>query len=167
MLEDPPLKTLSVIVTAHNCAGFIQRTLQSAADAVAFLSKQEGTTVADAVEVVVVDDGSTDQTPQVVEDFLKGRANWQLVRREKASSPSCARNTGGRHSRGDILCFLDGDDLYLPEHLPVVPPRPLLTQTPTSSRPLSDLPTLSMLAGGRALSTVSSLTWRCGVAAMT
>ncbi len=110
------METLSVIVTTHNCAGLIGRTLQSAADAIAFLRQQNGDAAADAVEVVVVDDGSTDQTPQVVEDFMRGRANWHLVRRAKASSPSCARNTGVRHSGGGILCFLDGDDLYLPEH---------------------------------------------------
>jgi hypothetical protein len=40
-----------------------------------------------------------------------------LVQREKSSSPSCARNAGVACSTGDLLCFLDGDDLFFPNHL--------------------------------------------------
>jgi tetratricopeptide (TPR) repeat protein len=104
------MESISVIVTAHNGVGTIRQTLQSVADALARLKGAEA-------EVVVVDDGSTDYTAAVVEDFLKARTGWRLVRRSAASSPSCARNTGARHARGGLFCFLDGDDLFLPNHL--------------------------------------------------
>ncbi len=116
-METDVLERLSVIVTSHNCAAYIGATLRSLANAIDFLRLDAGKAVSDAVEVVVVDDGSTDQTPQIIGEFLTGRTGWQLLQREKASSPSCARNTGARHASGDILFFLDGDDLYLPEHL--------------------------------------------------
>src|SRR5437870_5407675 len=96
------LESLSVIVTAHNCANLIRRTLESVAAAVAFLRRDTGHTAA-AVEIVVVDDGSSDQTSQVVTEFGNGRSGWLLVRRERCSSPSCARNTGVGHAQGDIL----------------------------------------------------------------
>jgi tetratricopeptide (TPR) repeat protein len=108
------MEFVSVIVTAHNCTATIGTTLQSVADAIA----HEGFRARNVeAEVVVVDDGSTDDTGAVVEAFLANRAGWHLIRRPTSSSPSCARNTGARHSRGDLLCFLDGDDLFLPNHL--------------------------------------------------
>src|SRR5947209_8461986 len=113
------MESISVIVTAHNCAGTIRATLQSVADALAhFEAGGEGPGREGAeAEVVVVDDGSTDDTAAVVGDFLGARAGWRLVRRPTSSSPSCARNTGARLARGGLLCFLDGDDLFLPNHL--------------------------------------------------
>jgi tetratricopeptide (TPR) repeat protein len=68
-------------------------------------------------EVVIVDDGSTDDTPRIVQRFAAGQPAWKVVRRPQASSPSCARNTGANLAGGDILFFLDGDDLFLPTHL--------------------------------------------------
>src|SRR5581483_772346 len=108
--------SLSVIVTTHDCAAVVQRTLQSVADAVAYLHR-DSAAAADGAQVVVVDDGSADATPQIVAQFAAGRPGWQVVRRDQASSPSCARNAGVLASRGEVLFFLDGDDLYLPEHL--------------------------------------------------
>jgi tetratricopeptide (TPR) repeat protein len=108
---------MSIIVTAHNCANVIGRGLQSVDDAIACLRQKAGNTIANAVEVVVVDDGSTDRTRQVVGVYLAGRPGWRMVRRENASSPSCARNYGAAHATGSTLLFLDGDDLFLPEHL--------------------------------------------------
>ncbi len=66
-----------------------------------------------------MDDGSTDDTAQLVQRLGHGRPGWKLLRRPQSSSPSCARNGGARQARGDILFFLDGDDLFLPNHLAV------------------------------------------------
>src|SRR5205807_267090 len=48
---------------------------------------------------------------------IGGRPHWRLLRREKASSPSAARNAGAAHATGTLLFFLDGDGLFLPGHL--------------------------------------------------
>ena len=63
-------------------------------------------------EIIVVDDGSTDHTADIVRSF----ANVRLIQQENAS-PGPARNTGVRASSGDWLAFLDHDDLWLPEKI--------------------------------------------------
>jgi glycosyltransferase involved in cell wall biosynthesis len=65
------------------------------------------------VEVVVVDDGSTDDTAAVLERF--GRD--VIVVRTTNAGPGAARNVGLRHARGDRVAFLDSDDLWAPRRL--------------------------------------------------
>jgi tetratricopeptide (TPR) repeat protein len=110
------MQRLSVIVTAHNMAGLIGRALDSVSAAIDVLQREQG---APEVEVITVDDGSTDDTTHFITEAIKGRSLWRLFRREQASSPSCARNAGLAEAAGDIFFFLDGDDLFLPEHLRV------------------------------------------------
>ncbi|HDP7087980.1 TPA: glycosyltransferase family 2 protein [Escherichia coli] len=65
-------------------------------------------------EIIVVDDGSTDKSVEVVESINDERI--RLVK-QKNSGVSCARNVGIINSVGDYLLFLDGDDVYLPNAL--------------------------------------------------
>ena len=65
-------------------------------------------------EVVVVDDGSTDDTAQVAQGFSDPRVRY--VYQENAGL-SAARNAGIAHARGRYLTFLDSDDLFMPEKL--------------------------------------------------
>ena len=109
------MDSLSVIVTACNFGPFVGRSLQSVHDAVALFHAECGRDV--RTEVIVVDDGSTDDTPAVVQSFLAGRPDWRVLHRPEPSSPGAARNAGVEQARGDLLFFLDGDDLYLPPHL--------------------------------------------------
>lgn len=111
------MESISIIVTAHNCAPYIEQSLHSALEAVAVFRRECRGEPHAAAEVVIVDDGSTDDTPRMVQRLAAGKADWKVVRRPQPSSPSCARNTGARLARGEILCFLDGDDLFLPPHL--------------------------------------------------
>src|SRR5690242_13818140 len=104
---------ISIIVTAHNCAPWIEKTLASGAEALAVFTLEHGQAAVPAHEVLVVDDGSTDDTAQLVQRLGHGKPGWMLLRRPQSSSPSCARNCGARQARGDILFFLDGDDLFL------------------------------------------------------
>jgi glycosyltransferase involved in cell wall biosynthesis len=67
----------------------------------------------DKVEVIVVDDGSTDNT----QEKLKEYGDRIRVVYQKNSGPSAARNRGIELSRGEIIAFLDSDDIWLPTKL--------------------------------------------------
>jgi glycosyltransferase involved in cell wall biosynthesis len=64
------------------------------------------------MEVIVVDDGSTDETIEAL--ARKSDARLRVLRNERAPGPSGARNTGIAQARGAWLAFLDDDDLWSP-----------------------------------------------------
>src|SRR5436305_9669397 len=65
------------------------------------------------IELIVVDDGSTDRTRDVVRQFAPDVA---LVEQEHAGAYT-ARNRGIAHARGELIAFIDSDDAWLPEKL--------------------------------------------------
>lgn len=67
------------------------------------------------LEVLVCDDGSTDDTEEVVRCLGDSRVIW--LPGERAGRPAVPRNRGIRNSRGEWLAFLDDDDAWLPEKL--------------------------------------------------
>ena len=67
----------------------------------------------DGYEILVVDDGSTDETPAV----LARHANRIRVVRQENAGRSAARNTAVREARTPYVSFLDSDDRWLPEKL--------------------------------------------------
>jgi glycosyltransferase involved in cell wall biosynthesis len=67
-------------------------------------------------ELIVADDGSTDETAEIVRALAAADERIRYVRRENGGQ-AAARNTGIRHARGALLAFLDADDLWLPEKL--------------------------------------------------
>ena len=64
-------------------------------------------------ELIVVDDGSTDETEAVLSDY----GDRIRILRQKNKGVSAARNTGIRSVAGDLVSFLDSDDLWLPSKL--------------------------------------------------
>lgn len=97
---DQPL--VSVIICAYNAEIFIAETLQS------LLAQTYP-----RIEILVVDDGSTDGTAAIVQAFApKVRYFYQ-----PNAGSSSARNIGIHHSSGDLLCFFDADDLMPPDRL--------------------------------------------------
>ncbi|MFX4263649.1 glycosyltransferase family 2 protein [Pelotomaculum propionicicum] len=66
-------------------------------------------------EIIIVDDGSTDNTYEIVKEFNEKRIKY--IKHEKNKGASAARNTGIRESRGKYLAFQDSDDQWLPNKL--------------------------------------------------
>lgn len=96
----------SVIIPLYNKAPYVEKALRSVMD-------QSFTDY----EIIVVDDGSKDESASIAETILKeSTAKYQLIRQENAGV-SMARNNGVAHSQGDYLCFLDADDWWDPSFL--------------------------------------------------
>ena len=68
-------------------------------------------------ELIIVDDGSTDNTSDVVSSYNDPRIKY--IYQENAER-SAARNNGIRNAKGEWICFLDSDDVYAPNHLQVI-----------------------------------------------
>ncbi len=72
------------------------------------------------LEMVVVDDGSTDGSADLVEQFLRSRSGGDadvVFIRQRNQGPSCARNSGIAQARGGYIAFLDSDDTWETEKL--------------------------------------------------
>ena len=96
---------VSVIMPAYNSARYIAESVRSV-QAQTF----------GGWELIVVDDGSTDDTAAVVRDLAEADSRVRLVARPNGGQ-AAARNTGLREARGRLVAFLDSDDLWLPEKL--------------------------------------------------
>ncbi len=95
---------VSFVVAAFNVAPYV-------AAAVASALQQTGT----EVEVIVVDDASSDGTAEIVEEMARRDPRVRLVRRPRTGGPSIARNTAIDLARGAWLAILDADDLVDPQ----------------------------------------------------
>jgi glycosyltransferase involved in cell wall biosynthesis len=91
---------ISVVIPVFNGASYVAQAIESVLDQ----------TLA-PTEVVVVDDGSSDSTPKIIQRFPPP----VVYRRQANQGPGAARNHGIRESKGEFLAFLDSDDLWLPE----------------------------------------------------
>ena len=95
------LPLVSVIIPAYNSAAYIARAINSA------LAQDYPNT-----EIIIVDDGSTDGTRNIVSEFPN-----VICIAQKNSGPAAARNAGIRASSGEFVAFLDADDEWLPARL--------------------------------------------------
>lgn len=97
-----PPPTFSVVIAAHDTAGTIGEAVESA------LAQ-----TLPPLEVIVVDDGSTDGTMHELESYVD---HIVCIRKQRGGAAS-ARNAALEHARGDFLAVLDADDAYLPGRL--------------------------------------------------
>jgi glycosyltransferase involved in cell wall biosynthesis len=94
--------TLSVVIPAYNVAPYVAAAVTSALNQ----------TLTD-LEVIVVEDGSTDTTAQILRDFTAAKNDPRLkIIYQRNAGLGEARNTGIMHARGKYIGFLDGDDVW-------------------------------------------------------
>lgn len=101
--------TFSVVIPCWNAERTIAETLTSV----------QNQTFAN-FEIILVDDGSTDGSAAILDQWSRGEARLKVIRVANGG-PSRARNHAVfEHARGEFLAFLDSDDLWLPEKLQIV-----------------------------------------------
>ncbi len=96
----------SVLIPTYNVASIVERAIRSAV-----------TQTLPPGEILVIDDCSSDGTPEVVEALGREFPTIKLIRLTKNSGPSVARNVGVKAATGEWLALLDGDDAWLPDRL--------------------------------------------------
>ncbi len=100
-LPEGPL--VSVLMTNYNYARFIGEAIESVL-----------TQTYQNFELVICDDGSTDNSCEVIEGYARRDPRVKLVRKPNGGAAS-ALNAAYRKSRGEVICLLDADDVYFPE----------------------------------------------------
>ena len=100
------MPNISVIVPAYNCAQYLPEAIKSIL----------GQTYQD-FEIIVIDDGSTDHTRAIVEEYQKRYPEKIRYIYQENQGLACARNAGLRNARGEYIALLDADDQWLPERL--------------------------------------------------
>lgn len=96
---------VSIIVPLFNKSKYIAATLES-------ILQQKF----DDYEVIIINDGSTDESPQIVEEYAEKDHRICLINIPNGGV-SNARNVGLKYARGEWIQFLDGDDLIAPQYL--------------------------------------------------
>ncbi|MBD2089000.1 glycosyltransferase [Microcoleus sp. FACHB-1515] len=102
-----PEPTVSVVIPAYNC----DRYLAEAIDSVLCQTEQD-------YELIVIDDGSTDRTQQILQTYRNQSLNIDLrTVCQPNQGVAIARNHGIELARGKWIAFLDADDVFLPDKL--------------------------------------------------
>ena len=96
---------ISLIVPVYNVEKYLKRALTSV----------ENQTFKN-FEVIIVNDGSTDGSLEIISEFIDRNKNFTLINQENKGLGE-ARNVGIRHAKGRYVAFLDSDDFLEPEYL--------------------------------------------------
>jgi teichuronic acid biosynthesis glycosyltransferase TuaG len=97
---------ISIITPCHNAADTIAETIES----VLAQTYQNW-------EMIVVDDCSTDNSTQIIEEYCEKDPRIKTIRLDRNGGPAKARNAATEAAKGRYIAFLDGDDMWLPEKL--------------------------------------------------
>ena len=95
---------LTVVMPAYNAERYIAESIDSVI-----------TQTIEDWELIVVDDGSTDATKDIIARYQKRDPRIRLLTTPTNAGPAHARNIGLDHARGDLIAFIDSDDIWYPE----------------------------------------------------
>ena len=98
------MKKISVIVPVYNVEKYLRKCLDS------IIEQQYSN-----IEVIVVDDGSTDNSREIIKEYVSGNDKIKYYKKENGGL-SDARNYGVQKATGDYICFIDSDD-YIDKNL--------------------------------------------------
>ena len=96
---------VSIIIPNYNEERFIAKTIESACEQ-----------TYENLEIIVVDDGSSDNSPKIIEEYLNRDSRIIFLRQENMNA-SIARNRAIEHAKGDYFYFLDSDDIVYPDSI--------------------------------------------------
>ena len=103
------MKSVSVIIPVYNSEKTIYRVLESV---------YRQTAIKRIIEVIVIDDGSKDNSRNIIKKFIESHRLLNIILIEQENrGVSCARNQGMRKATGDFIALLDSDDLWLPNKI--------------------------------------------------
>lgn len=106
MVDVEPKCLVSVILPTYNSRNFISMAISSV------LQQTEH-----QLELIIVDDCSTDDTVDVIKNCIKNDARAKLLRMPRNKGPAAARNLGFDAARGRWIALLDSDDTFVPQRL--------------------------------------------------
>lgn len=98
---------LSLIIPVYKVEAYIANCLNSILSQLKYRNE---------IEIVIVNDGTTDNSMKIVNQLIKGKNNIQIINQENQGL-SVARNTGLSHAKGEYVWFIDSDDWLLPNAL--------------------------------------------------
>lgn len=101
---------ISIVVTAYNGERTLEKTLGSIEQAAAKVEE---------VEILIIDDGSTDSTAEICNSFVQRNKKIRYIFQENKGVAE-ARNTGMKNASGDYLWFIDADDEIIPESIKIL-----------------------------------------------
>ncbi|MGW7469347.1 glycosyltransferase family 2 protein [Streptomyces xantholiticus] len=109
MNDKPSVPDVTVVVGAYEAMPYLIRCLESV---------ESQTLGADRIEIVAVDDGSTDGTGEYLDEFAaRSKVPTRVIHQANSGGPSGPRNVGLRLARGRFVFFLDADDFFGDEAL--------------------------------------------------
>lgn len=97
---------VSVIIPVYNRSEYLSASVQSALDQ-----------TYRPIEIIIVDDGSTDDTPQLLEELRQKHPHEITIKRIENAGPGGAREAGRQIAQGEFIQYLDSDDILLPEKI--------------------------------------------------
>jgi len=98
----------SIIMPAYNASLYIELAIQSVVEQ----TYQDW-------ELIIIDDGSTDDTKYIVSTWVKKDPRIKLICQPNSGQPSIARNNALIHAKAELICFLDADDTIAPTKLEI------------------------------------------------
>lgn len=100
------MSLVSVVIPTHNRETLLPRALDSVINQ-----------TYKKVEIIIVDDGSTDNTSKIIKDYQQKNTNIKYIKHKTALGGNAARNTGIKAAKGYFIAGLDDDDEFLPDRI--------------------------------------------------